>query len=166
MCCDLACCPRFSDRFVVQDIVCAINVQHDCFASDCHKKASKPVFQERLKTLRTREIVDHESTNAYILNTLSIHNYQHILAALPEGLINRKSLLSDAEALAVRQNAVLAMAQKKKSTRNDDTTTPTPSTSSGPTPSSSVLPAPALSAAAALHPLAQRSRSRAQPFLR
>ncbi|KIJ11470.1 hypothetical protein PAXINDRAFT_84506, partial [Paxillus involutus ATCC 200175] len=49
-----------------ENIICGVNVQHDCMTAGC--SSIKPVFerQERLVTTRTKDLMDHTPMNAYI----------------------------------------------------------------------------------------------------
>ncbi|KIJ11663.1 hypothetical protein PAXINDRAFT_84194, partial [Paxillus involutus ATCC 200175] len=69
-----------------KDIVCAVNIQHDCIDSDCTEVIRLVVRQERAETMRTKPVIHHKLTPKYLLNTYSIHIYAHIYAALPSSL--------------------------------------------------------------------------------
>ncbi|KIK10545.1 hypothetical protein PISMIDRAFT_124269, partial [Pisolithus microcarpus 441] len=69
-----------------KDIVCAVNLQHNCMDSKCIMLTPRATLQERVLTTRTKPVVHHEETPNYILNTFSIHNYAFIRAALPASL--------------------------------------------------------------------------------
>ncbi|KAJ8086260.1 hypothetical protein PM082_005083 [Marasmius tenuissimus] len=68
------------------EILCALNVQHDCYSGDCVSYKETPVRQERQLTSLSRSIVDHSNTPFYILNTHSLHNYSIISGLLPTNL--------------------------------------------------------------------------------
>ncbi|KAI5988836.1 hypothetical protein EDC04DRAFT_2873238 [Pisolithus marmoratus] len=65
------------------DIVCAVNLQHNCMDSKCITLVHCAAQQERVLTAQTKSIIHHEETPNYFLNTFSIHNYAFIHAALP-----------------------------------------------------------------------------------
>ncbi|KAG6376770.1 hypothetical protein JVT61DRAFT_1794 [Boletus reticuloceps] len=65
------------------DVICAVNVQHDCITSQCNSTRTMLEQQERLLTSRAQLLVDHAPTNAFILNIHSLHNYQWIISAIP-----------------------------------------------------------------------------------
>ncbi|KAF8546246.1 hypothetical protein OG21DRAFT_1396496, partial [Imleria badia] len=65
------------------DIVCTVNMQHDCINSHCNSTRVVPKKQEHLLTSRTKDLVNHTPTNSYIVNTSSLHNYRWIKAAVP-----------------------------------------------------------------------------------
>ncbi|KAF8546847.1 hypothetical protein OG21DRAFT_1426020, partial [Imleria badia] len=65
------------------NIICTVNVQHDCPASRCNSTSTVHKKQEHLLTSRTKNLVEHACTNAYVVNTSSIHNYHWIKAAIP-----------------------------------------------------------------------------------
>ncbi|KAG2087383.1 uncharacterized protein F5147DRAFT_588148, partial [Suillus discolor] len=68
------------------DIICVINLQHNCVDSQCTDTIEEPVHQERLETSRTKPIIQHKSTPHYFINAYSIHNYDHINSVIPEML--------------------------------------------------------------------------------
>nr|VWP00193.1 Rim20 protein [Ganoderma boninense] len=58
----------------VQDVLCAVNVFHNCAKHDCRPARIKPIMQERQETsLHALEIVHTESTS-FILNLAQLHN--------------------------------------------------------------------------------------------
>ncbi|KAI0703118.1 hypothetical protein C8Q76DRAFT_585447, partial [Earliella scabrosa] len=68
------------------NVLCVVNVQHDCSSAGCADTATVAVRQEREVSAATREIIQHSMTNMYILNTHSIHNYKDINDAIPPQL--------------------------------------------------------------------------------
>ncbi|KAI0366958.1 hypothetical protein BV20DRAFT_1038073 [Pilatotrama ljubarskyi] len=108
--------PRLSltdTRIVVapSEIQCIVNLQHDCASSECSELHHTRIIQERLPTTRLRPRVTHKGTGLFVLNTLSIHNYAQIAAALSETLRASSLLVADADTIC--RNAVAVMAQKK-----------------------------------------------------
>ncbi|KAG2112621.1 uncharacterized protein F5147DRAFT_527444, partial [Suillus discolor] len=93
------------------DIICVINLQHNCVDSQCTDTIEEPVRQERLETSRTKPIIQHKSTPHYFINAYSIHNYDHINSVIPETL--RESPLKVTNVAEVREMAVRQMKQKK-----------------------------------------------------
>ncbi|KIK76179.1 hypothetical protein PAXRUDRAFT_96144, partial [Paxillus rubicundulus Ve08.2h10] len=69
-----------------KDIVCTVNVQHNCIDSDCTEVVGSIVQQERAETTQMKLVIRHKPTPKYLLNTYSIHKYAHIYAALPSSL--------------------------------------------------------------------------------
>ncbi|KIK80379.1 hypothetical protein PAXRUDRAFT_50663, partial [Paxillus rubicundulus Ve08.2h10] len=65
------------------NIICGVNIQHNCMMAGC--SSTKPVFecQEHLVTMQTKDLVDHIPMNAYILNSYTLNNYQWITANVP-----------------------------------------------------------------------------------
>ena len=91
-------------------LVCVANVQHNCHDSGCKKISSRARKQERtVSEVQTLDFMEHTSTPLFLLNTHSIHNYQHLGAALPEALRAISSVISDSEQSQVRSQAVNAM---------------------------------------------------------
>ncbi|KAG1720090.1 hypothetical protein EDB19DRAFT_1604290, partial [Suillus lakei] len=68
------------------DIICVVNLQHNCLDSQCTDIHQKPVRQERIDTSRTRATVKHQPTPNFFLNVYSIHNYDHIQRVVPDTL--------------------------------------------------------------------------------
>lgn len=95
----------------LQDIICAVNLQHNCLDAKCTDLSTKHLWQERIQTDRTTSIVEHQPSPEYLLNTFSIHNYQHIHSVLPEFL--RETPLRVADPSAVRKTAVQQMQGKR-----------------------------------------------------
>ncbi|KAG2063077.1 hypothetical protein BDR04DRAFT_1039204, partial [Suillus decipiens] len=71
---------------ILQDIMCSVNIQHNCIDLHCTNTAQQPVYQEWTLTSRSRPIVQHELTPHYFLNTYSIHNYDYIHLITPNTL--------------------------------------------------------------------------------
>ncbi|KAG2116486.1 uncharacterized protein F5147DRAFT_541262, partial [Suillus discolor] len=69
-----------------QDIICTVNLQHNCLDAKCRDLSMKHLWQEHIQTDRTMSIMEHQPSPEYFLNTWSIHNYQHIHSVLPEFL--------------------------------------------------------------------------------
>ncbi|KAG1736269.1 hypothetical protein EDD22DRAFT_745936, partial [Suillus occidentalis] len=112
-------CLNLTDDEVVTtaaDIICVVNLQHNCVDSQCTDTISQPVRQERLETSRTKPIIRHKSTPHYFFNAYSIHNYDHIHLVLPEAL--RELPLRVTNAAEVREMAVQHMKQKKASKKS------------------------------------------------
>ncbi|KAF8837378.1 hypothetical protein BDN67DRAFT_909323, partial [Paxillus ammoniavirescens] len=68
------------------DIICGVNLQHNCTDSKCTQLVHHTIRQERVLTRQTKPVIRHEPTGKYLLNTYSIHNYAFIHAALPSSL--------------------------------------------------------------------------------
>ncbi|KAG1769945.1 hypothetical protein EV702DRAFT_928114, partial [Suillus placidus] len=92
------------------DIICAVNLQHNCLNAKCTELSTKHLWQEHIQNDRTTSIVEHQPSPEYLLNTFSIHNYQHIHSVLPEFL--RETPLRVADPSAVRKTAVQQMQGK------------------------------------------------------
>ncbi|KAG0693203.1 hypothetical protein DFH29DRAFT_1007548 [Suillus ampliporus] len=107
-------CLVLSDKELVvsgMDIVCAVNLQHNCLDAKCTDLSTKHVWQERTQTDQTTSIIEHRPSPHYLLNTFSIHNYEHIHSLLPESL--RETPLRVADPGAVQKAAVKQMQGKR-----------------------------------------------------
>ncbi|KAG1800249.1 uncharacterized protein HD556DRAFT_1216040, partial [Suillus plorans] len=93
------------------DIICVINLQHNCVDSQCTDTIKEPVRQEWLETSHAKPIIQHKSTLHYFINTYSIHNYNHINLVIPETL--HESPLRVTNITEVQEMAIQQMKQKK-----------------------------------------------------
>ncbi|KAF8833805.1 hypothetical protein BDN67DRAFT_992780 [Paxillus ammoniavirescens] len=70
------------ELILLQDVICAANVQHDCMTANCKSTRAVLERQEHLLMTRTKDLMDHAPANAYILNTYALHNYWWISNAV------------------------------------------------------------------------------------
>ncbi|KAI9572720.1 hypothetical protein HD554DRAFT_2014029, partial [Boletus coccyginus] len=68
------------------DVICLVNIQHNCIDTACVDHMDVFLQQEWILTSRTKAIVKYLLTRSFFLNTYSIHNYIHIKSVLPEVL--------------------------------------------------------------------------------
>ncbi|KAG9098244.1 hypothetical protein FRC06_006616 [Ceratobasidium sp. 370] len=80
------------------DLICTVNLQHDCVGSGCNEVELLSVMQEREVSARQQRFVKHKDSTHFILNTQALHNHKHILAALPVELQKRAYTISDVQA--------------------------------------------------------------------
>lgn len=73
-------------------------MQHDCAKHGCKASHLVPIRQERLESDKVRLLVKHESSEDYVLNTYSLHNYEAIKNVVPAHLRVRDSVVDDREA--------------------------------------------------------------------
>lgn len=87
----------------LQDIECAVNLQHDCHFGKCgpHSSASVAIRQEREETSITRACIRHSDEDRFIVNMASLHNYHQISSALPTSLTAHSFTVKDQTALRV-----------------------------------------------------------------
>ncbi|KAG1879856.1 hypothetical protein F4604DRAFT_1923063 [Suillus subluteus] len=104
--------------FSAADIVCSINIQHNCIDSHCTDTAQQPVYQEWTLTSRSRPIVQHKPTPYYFLNAYSIHNYDYIHLITPDTL--RETPLRVTNVAKVRALAVQQMREKRAAKKSGD----------------------------------------------
>ncbi|KAJ8073264.1 hypothetical protein PM082_020136 [Marasmius tenuissimus] len=103
------------------DILCTLNVQHDCSFGNCTNVKRKVIYQERLETSRSQAVVDHTDLQQFILNTHSLHNHSIISKLLPSSLtivLSRPSLPPD-EQNELRLRAASHI-RNQKSQENDN----------------------------------------------
>jgi hypothetical protein len=100
---------------ILKDIVCGVNIQHDCSYSKCSDYASQTILQDKVETSRIRSIISHNNVNQFILNTYSLHNYASITAVIPNNI--RPNLLckplSAEEAAILRVKAAVQVRNQK-----------------------------------------------------
>ncbi|KAJ7659053.1 hypothetical protein DFH06DRAFT_1326896 [Mycena polygramma] len=62
-----------------KELLCTVNVQHNCLDNKCGPSGSRPVFQERIKTTQTRaEIAHSKNTHDIVLNTAQMRDAVHL----------------------------------------------------------------------------------------
>ncbi|KAG1824629.1 uncharacterized protein BJ212DRAFT_1444390 [Suillus subaureus] len=91
---------------VLHDIVCSVNVQHNCINSHCTDTTQQPIYQEWTITSHSRPIIQHKPTPHYLLNVYSVHNYDYINLVMPNTLHKtplRVTNVTEVRALAVQQ---------------------------------------------------------------
>ncbi|KAJ6462550.1 hypothetical protein C8R45DRAFT_841581 [Mycena sanguinolenta] len=63
----------------VQDILCTVNVQHNCMDNKCGPTGSRPVFQERERTDQSRAQIVHSQNPAdLVLNTAQMRDARYL----------------------------------------------------------------------------------------
>lgn len=103
-------------RFAVlapQDIICAINLQHDCSRGHCTHDNPKDVYQEREKTTRQKMTIAHSDDTHFILNTQSLHNYRALSELIPHHLKGYSYRVANEPQL--RRQAAESIRQRQKS---------------------------------------------------
>ncbi|KAH7905869.1 hypothetical protein BJ138DRAFT_1094753 [Hygrophoropsis aurantiaca] len=113
--------PEHKIIVIPENIICTVNVQHDCMKSDCNSTHQIFERQERLLTTRTKNMIDHKPTNSYVLNSYALHNYRWIAACIPPALHaqNATPFISDHSAARV-QAAKLVRSKKAAETMDHE----------------------------------------------
>ncbi|KAG2063960.1 hypothetical protein BDR04DRAFT_989376, partial [Suillus decipiens] len=70
------------------DIICTVNLQHNCIDSKCVDMCQQHLHQEWIQTIQIKPVVDHQPTLYFFLNAYSIHNCDLIQLIIPEALHN------------------------------------------------------------------------------
>ncbi|KIJ07463.1 hypothetical protein PAXINDRAFT_22620, partial [Paxillus involutus ATCC 200175] len=65
------------------NVLCNVNIQHDCATARCTGVQVVSERQEHNETIRMTTVVNHSPANAFLLNTHALHNYRRIAAATP-----------------------------------------------------------------------------------
>ncbi|KAJ7223860.1 hypothetical protein B0H12DRAFT_1213067 [Mycena haematopus] len=91
-----------------EDLLCTVNVQHNCLDHGCAPTSTRPVFQERIRTDQTRAQIAHtQNPTDLVLNTAQMRDAKHLQKfriAIPE-------LVRDT---VIHQSAVNELAASKK----------------------------------------------------
>ncbi|TBU53792.1 hypothetical protein BD310DRAFT_951832 [Dichomitus squalens] len=90
-----------------ENVVCTVNVQHDCARGQCDTTGTEAIRQEREMTSRSRAVVAHRPTPFYVVNRHAIHNQRLIRTALPPYLQVRPTFFSDRTSLYLTAAASL-----------------------------------------------------------
>ena len=104
-----------------------VNVQHDCLAEskNCKEIQHSPVQQECVEIMKTRQTIVHAPTNAYLLNTHVLHNYQVVFIVIPKALFNQigTSLVVDHQSVCTGAAKIIQSQKKAKSKKADNANT-------------------------------------------
>ncbi|KAJ7886066.1 hypothetical protein B0H13DRAFT_2535282 [Mycena leptocephala] len=72
-------CPLLKCKKIKQDLICTVNVQHNCMDNQCGPTGSRPVFQERERTNQTRAQIAHlQNPTDVVLNTAQMRDAVHL----------------------------------------------------------------------------------------
>lgn len=84
-----------------------VNLQHDCHRGKCETSGTQILHQEREATTRSRTVIKHSDDTHFIVNTQSLHNYQHISRAIPSNLHGSSFNVVDPVGLRNQASAIL-----------------------------------------------------------
>lgn len=84
---------------LLQDVLFAVNVQHDCFTSQCSTFAHRAEKQEREDAGKTLRYLQHNNTEYFVLNTHGFHNVHLLRQVLPATLIKPQPWAANREVL-------------------------------------------------------------------
>ncbi|KIY48737.1 hypothetical protein FISHEDRAFT_42751, partial [Fistulina hepatica ATCC 64428] len=62
----------------LQDILCTVNVQHNCATHMCTNSGTARVYQERQTTAKTRSLIEHRTPADIVLNTGQMRDAVHL----------------------------------------------------------------------------------------
>ena len=112
---------------IFKDILCVVNVQHDFLAEskNCKEIQHSRVRQERVETMKTQPTIAHASTNAYLLNTHALHNYQVVALVVPQTLLDQigTSLVVDHQSVRAEAAKIIQSQKKAKSKKSENANT-------------------------------------------
>ena len=85
-----------------QDILCTVNVQHNCSQHNCGTAATRTIYQEREKTNQTRPAVSHIAPHDIVLNTAQMRDAIHVQKyRLHSGTLNADTIITQSAAREV-----------------------------------------------------------------
>ncbi|EJD48322.1 hypothetical protein AURDEDRAFT_26746, partial [Auricularia subglabra TFB-10046 SS5] len=61
-----------------QDVLCTVNVQHDCASHNCTTTGTRAIVQERQQTRNAVAIVAHSANDDWILNTGQMRDARYV----------------------------------------------------------------------------------------
>jgi hypothetical protein len=96
-----------------QNILSAVNVQHDCASSSCSEFVSINIHQECTETMKTKTSLVHKNTGRFVLNAHSLHNYALISQVIPRPLCMAMDLPYLPNSQEVQLKAARAVRVKK-----------------------------------------------------
>ncbi|KAG2120425.1 uncharacterized protein F5147DRAFT_562462 [Suillus discolor] len=102
-----------------EDIICIVNLQHDCVKAQCTDISQCRVHQEQTKTAHTRPVIQHQPSPFYLLNAYSIHNHAQIQSVIPQSL--RETPLRVPNVADVRLAAACQIREKKAAKKAGET---------------------------------------------
>jgi hypothetical protein len=111
------CTTRCLQFLIYKNTICCVNIQHDCAESRCNQMDVVCEIQERIETTKQVKRISHSATKDFVLNIHSLHNYQHISAALPTELNAPFTFITDAN--KIRKLAVQQMRKRTAGTSED-----------------------------------------------
>lgn len=78
-----------------------------------------------METMKTRQTIVHAPTNAYLLNTHVLHNYQVVFIVIPKALFNQigTSLVVDHQSVCTGAAKIIQSQKKAKSKKADNANT-------------------------------------------
>jgi hypothetical protein len=97
---------NLADIFNIQDILCTVNVQHNCSEHRCGTANTRDVYQEREKTDQTRPVVSHIMPQDVVLNTAQMRDAVHVQK------FRQRSAVLDADQLITESAAREVVTQK------------------------------------------------------
>ncbi|CAK5270513.1 unnamed protein product [Mycena citricolor] len=110
----------------LEEILCTVNVQHNCIDHHCDTSAEVPIYQERTKTMQTQARIKHRGDlDNVVLNTAQMRDACH----LQQFRINAP-IMQDLDQV-VHESAVKEIALRKHSKTKTKPSTPTPVPRSG-----------------------------------
>jgi hypothetical protein len=61
-----------------QDILCTVNVQHNCSEHNCRTANTRAIYQEGEKTNQVRPVISHAAPHDIVLNTAQMRDAIHV----------------------------------------------------------------------------------------
>src|ERR1700722_16531230 len=98
---------------IQKDVICVVNVQHDCSSSECHETTLVRTRQERTESDHMSQLIVHKDTKRFVLNTNSLHNYQAIALTLPADLPPSRPKVETLDIANLRRQAARSVRDRK-----------------------------------------------------
>jgi hypothetical protein len=105
-------------KLKIQDILCTVNVQHNCAGHNCGTANTRHIYQERERTDQTRPVVSHIVPQDIILNTAQMRDAIHVQR------YRQHSEVLDADRIITESAAREVFAQKALQKSSETTLTP------------------------------------------
>lgn len=66
-------------NFILQDLLCTVNIQHNCALNNCGATGQRPVYQEHQRTEHTRPVISHNRCpDDLMLNTAQMRDAVYV----------------------------------------------------------------------------------------
>ncbi|KAJ3738322.1 hypothetical protein DFH05DRAFT_1454991 [Lentinula detonsa] len=112
--------PKFASKLnILKAIQFCASVQHDCRLAKCQPNRRVHLIQERQRTERTHQLLEHADDDNFIINMYALHNATLLRDALPRELWKPIPLYKDRQARhnEIAQTLVVTQTEKRQRAR-------------------------------------------------
>ncbi|KAI6157355.1 hypothetical protein BKA82DRAFT_4410080, partial [Pisolithus tinctorius] len=100
-------------------LLCGVNVQHNCAAHKCTGSSTAPVYEEREKTSKTQQRIEHVSPSDLVLNTTQMHDAIHVQCfCIPPPPLERDWAIHTGTAAELEAQKIKSQKTSKGNTRS------------------------------------------------